>query len=137
MAAEHPSIGLVKAEYDMQQPYLQQFRDLCAEENIKLAGLSRLPFEPRAEKLGEVAKMLWRPGSLEWDPTLPFKETENGYRVEVPFIGDAKWSVKGGIPKYRYESFNFGQGDGWYEVPVEGVKKKRKINQDTVSLITE
>ena len=60
-----------------------------------------------------------------------------GYRVEVPFIGDAKWSVKGGIPKYRYESFNFGQGDGWYEVPVEGVKKKRKINQDTVSLITE
>ncbi|SVD29828.1 uncharacterized protein METZ01_LOCUS382682, partial [marine metagenome] len=75
MAAEHPSIGLVKAEYDMQQPYLQQFRDLCAEENIKLAGLSRLPFEPRAEKLGEVAKMLWRPGSLEWDPTLPFKET--------------------------------------------------------------
>jgi arsenite-transporting ATPase len=136
-AAEHPSIGLVKSEYDMQQPYLQQFRDLCAEENLKLAGLSRLPFEPRAEKLGEVAKMLWRPGSLEWDPILPFKKTEKGYRVEVPFVGDAKWSVKGGIAKYQFESFNFGQGDGWYEVPVENVKRKRKINQDTVTLITK
>ena len=72
MAAEHPSIGLVKSEYDMQQPYLQQFRHLCAEENLKLAGMSRLPFEPRAEKLGEVAKMLWRPGSIEWEPTLPY-----------------------------------------------------------------
>lgn len=137
MAAEHPSIGLVKSEYDVQQPYLQQFRDLCNEEDLHLAGLSRLPFEPRAGKLGEVAKMLWRPGSLDWEPIIPVTETEKGYRVEVPFVGDAKWSVKKGIAKYRYESFNFGQGDGWYEVPVEDVKRKRKLNQDTVTLTTE
>jgi len=137
MAAEHPSIGLVKSEYDVQQPYLQQFRDLCKEEDLHLAGLSRLPFEPRAGKLGEVAKMLWRPGSLDWEPIIPVTETEKGYRVQVPFVGDAKWRVKDGVAKYQFEVFNFGQGDGWYEVPVEDVKKKRKVNEDTVTLATK
>jgi len=137
MAAEHPSIGLVKSEYDVQQPYLQQFRDLCKEEDLHLAGLSRLPFEPRAGKLGEVAKMLWRPGSLDWEPIIPVTETEKGYRVQVPFVGDAKWRVKDGVAKYQFEVFNFGQGDGWYEVPVEDVKKKRKVNEDTVTLTTK
>ena len=137
LAEEHPSVGLVHREYVMQQPYLQRYRELCSEENLKLVGLSRLPFEPRAEKLGEVAKMLWRPGSLSWEPILPVTETDTGYRVQLPFVGDAKWKVKSGTAKYQYESFNFGQGDGWYEVPVEDVKKKRKIDQDTVTLTTE
>lgn len=137
LAEEHPSVGLVQREYEMQQPYLQRYRELCSEENLKLVGLSRLPFEPRAEKLGEVSKMLWRPGSLNWEPTLPVTETDTGYRVQLPFVGDAKWKVKNGTAKYQYESFNFGQGDGWYEVPVEDAKKKRKINQDTVTLTTE
>jgi arsenite-transporting ATPase len=137
LAEEHPSVGLVHREYVMQQPYLQRYRELCSEENLKLVGLSRLPFEPRAEKLGEVAKMLWRPGSLSWEPILPVTETDIGYRVQLPFVGDAKWSVKKGKAKYQYEVFNFGQGDGWYEVPVEDVKRKRKINEDTVTLTTE
>jgi len=137
LAEEHPSVGLVHREYVMQQPYLQRYRELCSEENLKLVGLSRLPFEPRAEKLGEVAKMLWRPGSLSWEPILPVTETDTGYRVQLPFVGDAKWKVKSGTAKYQYESFNFGQGDGWYEVPVEDVKRKRKINEDTVTLTTE
>ena len=137
LADDHPSVGLVHREWIMQQPYLQRYRELCAEENLKLIGLSRLPFEPRAEKLGEVSKMLWRPGSLTWEPTLPVTETDTGYRIQLPFVGDAKWKVKNGTAKYQYESFNFGQGDGWYEVPVEDVKKKRKINQDTVTLTTE
>ncbi len=81
--------------------------------------------------------MLWRPGSLTWEPTLPVTETDTGYRIQLPFVGDAKWKVKNGTAKYQYETFNFGQGDGWYEVPVEDVKKKRKINQDTVTLTTE
>ena len=81
--------------------------------------------------------MLWRPGSLSWEPTLPVTETDTGYRIQLPFVGDAKWKVKNGNAKYQYETFNFGQGDGWYEVPVEDVKKKRKINQDTVTLTTE
>jgi len=137
LAEDHPSVGLVHREYVMQQPYLQRYRELCSEENLKLVGLSRLPFEPRAEKLGEVAKMLWRPGSLSWEPILPVTETDTGYRVQLPFVGDAKWKVKSGTAKYQYESFNFGQGDGWYEVPVEDVKRKRKINEDTVTLTTE
>ena len=137
LAEEHPSVGLVHREYVMQQPYLQRYRELCSEESLKLVGLSRLPFEPRGEKLGEVAKMLWRPGSLSWEPTLPLTETDTGYRVQLPFVGDAKWSVKKGKAKYQYEKFNFGQGDGWYEVPVEDVKRKRKINEDTVTLTTE
>ncbi len=137
LAEEHPSVGLVHREYVMQQPYLQRYRELCSEESLKLVGLSRLPFEPRGEKLGEVAKMLWRPGSLSWEATLPLTETDTGYRVQLPFVGDAKWSVKKGKAKYQYEKFNFGQGDGWYEVPVEDVKRKRKINEDTVTLTTE
>ncbi len=137
LADDHPSVGLVHREWIMQQPYLQRYRELCAEENLKLIGLSRLPFEPRAEKLGEVSKMLWRPGSLTWEPTLPVTETDTGYRIQLPFVGDAKWKVKNGTAKYQYETFNFGQGDGWYEVPVEDAKKKRKINQDTVTLTTE
>lgn len=137
LAEEHPSVGLIKREYDIQQPYLQRYRELCSEENLKLVGLSRLPFEPRAEKLGEVAKMLWRPGSLDWEPTLPLVEHDENYRVQLPFVATAKWAIKNGTAKYRYESFNFGQGDGWYEVPLEDVKKKRKVNEDTMTLTTE
>jgi hypothetical protein len=100
-------------------------------------GLSRLPFEPRAEKLGEVAKMLWRPGSLDWEPVLPLVKHDENYRVQLPFVANANWTIKNGTAKYRYETFNFGQGDGWYEVPLEDVKKKRKVNEDTMTLTTE
>ena len=137
LAEEHPSVGLIKREYDIQQPYLQRYRELCSEENLKLVGLSRLPFEPRAEKLGEVAKMLWRPGSLDWEPVLPLVKHDENYRVQLPFVANAKWTLKNGTAKYRYETFNFGQGDGWYEVPLEDVKKKRKVNEDTMTLTTE
>lgn len=137
LAEEHPSVGLIKREYDIQQPYLQRYRELCSEENLKLVGLSRLPFEPRAEKLGEVAKMLWRPGSLDWEPVLPLVKHDENYRVQLPFVANAKWTIKNGTAKYRYETFNFGQGDGWYEVPLEDVKKKRKVNEDTMTLTTE
>ncbi len=137
LAEEHPSVGLIKREYDIQQPYLQRYRELCSEENLKLVGLSRLPFEPRAEKLGEVAKMLWRPGSLDWEPVLPLVKHDDNYRVQLPFVANAKWTIKNGTAKYRYETFNFGQGDGWYEVPLEDVKKKRKVNEDTMTLTTE
>ena len=137
LAEEHPSVGLIKREYDIQQPYLQRYRELCSEENLKLVGLSRLPFEPRAEKLGEVAKMLWRPGSLDWEPVLPLVKHDDNYRVQLPFVANAKWTLKNGTAKYRYETFNFGQGDGWYEVPLEDVKKKRKVNEDTMTLTTE
>ena len=137
LAEEHPSVGLIKREYDIQQPYLQRYRELCSEENLKLVGLSRLPFEPRAEKLGEVAKMLWRPGSLDWEPILPLVKHDENYRVQLPFVANAKWTIKNGTAKYRYETFNFGQGDGWYEVPLEDVKKKRKVNEDTMTLTTE
>tara|TARA_B100002019_G_scaffold291919_1_gene313465 strand:- start:24971 stop:26146 length:1176 start_codon:yes stop_codon:yes gene_type:complete len=134
LAEEHPAIGLVKREYDNQQPYLQRFRDLAKSEGVQLVGMSRLPFEPRAEKLIDFSKMLWREGGLHWEPTLPITETGAGYRITVPFIGDADWKVKGGVATYQYDEFNFGTG-GVYEVPLEAsVKSKRKNGPDSITL---
>ena len=82
LAEKHPAIGLVKREYDNQQPYLQRFRDLAKSEGVQLVGMSRLPFEPRAEKLIDFSKMLWREGGLSWEPTLPITETDAGYRIQ-------------------------------------------------------
>ena len=96
--------------------------------------VSRLPFEPRAEKLIDFSKMLWREGGLHWEPTLPITETGAGYRITVPFIGDADWKVKGGVATYQYDEFNFGTG-GVYEVPLEAsVKSKRKNGPDSITL---
>jgi len=134
LAEEHPAVGLVKREYDNQQPYLQRFRDLAKTEGVQLVGMSRLPFEPRAEKLIDFSKMLWREGGLSWEPTLPITETEAGYKITVPFIGDADWKIKDGVATYQYDEFNFGT-KGLYEVPLDNkVKAKRKFGPDAVTL---
>ena len=57
---------------------------------------------------------------MSWEPTLPVTETDTGYRIQLPFVGDAKWKVKSGTAKYQYESFNFGQGDGECSAAVAG-----------------
>jgi hypothetical protein len=56
-AERHPSINLVKRHYDSQQPYLASFKALCGQENIILVGMSLLPFEPRADRLIDYAKL--------------------------------------------------------------------------------
>ena len=75
-------------EYDLQQPYVAQYKTLTKEESIKLVGVSRLPFEPKAEKLGEFSKMLWGSnGGLDFEPSYSteLEEDEETLKLKLYF----------------------------------------------------
>ena len=123
---QHPSINLVKRHYDSQQPHLGAFKALCGQENITLVGMSLLPFEPRAERLIDYAKILYRSpskGGFNWIPKPIFDgDAESDIvRMSLPYIGEAKWAnltADGVEVGYRFNTFNFGDDwDGFYKIP--------------------
>ena len=61
-ATENPAVALLKAEFDMQQPYLNRFQSLAAETNTHLVGVHRMPFEPKGlDRLGSFSRRIWDP----------------------------------------------------------------------------
>lgn len=93
-ASHNPAVGLLHAEFNIQQPYLGKFRTLSSESSIRIVGMTRLPFEPRADRLSEVSETLWNPKGLRFEvvPAVSLSETEGQAVVAVPFISEAKWS---------------------------------------------
>lgn len=93
-ASHNPAVGLLHAEFGIQQPYLGKFRTLSSESGIRIVGMTRLPFEPRADRLSEVSETLWNPKGLRFEvvPAVSLSETEGKAVVAVPFISEAKWS---------------------------------------------
>ena len=82
------AVALLKMEYDLQQPYVAQYKTLTKEEGIKLVGVSRLPFEPKAERLGEFSKMLWGSnGGLDFEPSYSteIEEDEETLKLKLYF----------------------------------------------------
>jgi len=117
-AATNMATALVKCEYDNQQPYLARYHEVCRQHQIKLVGVSRLPYEPRGEKLVDYAKLLWNPKSgLTYDPIRSLTISPNKVQVKIPFAADSKWKVSGNEVKYQFDEFNFGHGEIWYNIP--------------------
>jgi arsenite-transporting ATPase len=93
-ASQNPAVALLHAEFTIQQPYLGKFRTLSSESSIRIVGMTRLPFEPRAERLSEVSETLWNPKGLRFEvvPSISISESKGKAVLSVPYINDAKWS---------------------------------------------
>tara|TARA_R110000824_G_scaffold229156_3_gene416872 strand:+ start:774 stop:1940 length:1167 start_codon:yes stop_codon:yes gene_type:complete len=68
MATQNKAVALLKMEMESQLPYLKAYNELCHNENISLVGVSKLPFQPMGNKLGEFAKFIWGAKSIEFEP---------------------------------------------------------------------
>lgn len=130
-AATNMATALVKCEYDNQQPYLGRFNDVCKLHQIKLVGVSRLPYEPRGEKLDDYAKLLWNPKSgLSYDAFYSLTTTPNKVQIKIPFAADSKWEISETEIKYQFDEFNFGHGELWYHIPKpSGAKGKPQLRK--------
>jgi len=87
-ASTNKAVALVKSELMNQQPYLAKYQHLTIAEGIKLIGVSKLPFEPRGERLLEFGRFL---KNLSFDPI---------YSVETEVEGEI------GKMKLRFPSIN-------------------------------
>ncbi len=59
---DNPAVALLKAEFDMQQPYLDRYQSLCSETSTHLVGVHRMPFEPKGlDRLGSFSRRIWNP----------------------------------------------------------------------------
>ena len=59
---DNPAVALLKAEFDMQQPYLDRYQTLAAETGTHLVGVHRMPFEPRGlDRLVSFSRRVWSP----------------------------------------------------------------------------
>ena len=115
----------LKTEFDIQQPYLQKFRELTSTSNLRLVGITRLPFEPRSHRLVDVANTLWRTRtSIQIAPSLELNEDDKKLRVHVPQIADATWAK---------DNLSYRFGTHVYLLPLTGKVKRRKKG-DSVEL---
>ena len=131
-ATSNRAAALVKCEYDIQQPYISQFRSMVSQYGCHLVGVPRLPFEPRGDKLAEYARLIWNPSGIKGIPipAILVEETEENIQLKlhVPFLKAATW--KRNNLSYRMFEYNFGEDSLWYKIPLPdslvGEKPSRK-----------
>tara|TARA_B100000614_G_scaffold45932_2_gene39003 strand:+ start:645 stop:1790 length:1146 start_codon:yes stop_codon:yes gene_type:complete len=128
-AETNPAVALLKTEFDIQQPYLQKFKELTSTSNLRLVGITRLPFEPRSHRLVDVANTLWGERGLQFQiaPSLELNEEDKKLRVHVPQIADATWAK---------DNLSYRFGTHVYLLPLTGKVKRRKKG-DSVELTWE
>jgi len=125
-AKENKAVALLKMEYDLQQPYVAEYKALTKMEGVKLVGVSRLPFEPKAERLAEFAKILeGSNGGIDFVPThsTEIEEGEDTIKLKLFFpyleqveLEDDSYTVDGFLKKPIFDR----HGD------LRGLKLKRK-----------
>jgi len=109
LAKENKAVALLKMEYELQQPYVAEYKALTKMEDLKLVGVSRLPFEPKAERLAEFAKILESSnGGIDFTPTYSteIEEGEETIKLKLFFpylegveLGDDSYIVDGFLKK--------------------------------------
>lgn len=114
----NPATQLIKCEYDIQQPYLIKYQEICASHNIRLVGVSRLPYEPRGAKLVDYAKILWNSKGISFAPKKSLITGDKSVTISVPFLDSAKWKINEQESLYRWEDFNMGGSSPHYQVPL-------------------
>ncbi len=61
-SVDNPAVALLKAEFDMQQPYLDRYQILASDTGTHLVGVHRMPFEPKGiDRLSSFARRVWSP----------------------------------------------------------------------------
>jgi arsenite-transporting ATPase len=126
LAKKNKAVALLKMEYDLQQPYVAEYKALTNMEGVKLVGVSRLPFEPKAERLAEFAKILeGSNGGIDFTPTHSTEIEEGDETVKLKLFFPYLESVELDDDSYTV--------DGFLKKPIfdrheelRGLKLKRK-----------
>ena len=141
-AQSNLAVGLLRREWENQQKYHQ----LAQSEGCRVRGVTRLPYEPRGVgedgHLADYAQLLWnsKMGQPTYQPTclIEPKGDKTLVKLHLPNASKIKWNLKRPLPRYKYDNYSWGSGDGWFTVqlPPElvGVKPKRRTNGNIVTL---
>lgn len=116
VATQNKAVALLKSEKNNQQPYVQAYHQFTNKENINLIGVSKLPFEPRGERLIEFSKFL---SKLDFDAELcqewVDEENSNTLRLRFPHSGEVK---------LKNNSYTIGSQEYFFKIPNELRDKK-------------
>ena len=125
-AKDNKAVALLKMEYELQQPYVAEYKALTKMEGVKLVGVSRLPFEPKAERLAEFAKILDSSnGGIDFTPTYSteIEEGDETIKLKLSFpylegveLDDDSYTVDGFLKKPIFDRHE----------ELRGLKLKRK-----------
>ncbi len=126
LAKDNKAVALLKMEYELQQPYVAEYKALTNMEGIKVVGVSRLPFEPKAERLAEFAKILeGSNGGIDFTPTHSTEIEEGDETIKLKLFFPYLKSVELDDDSYTV--------DGFLKKPIfdrheelRGLKLKRK-----------
>ena len=122
VATQNKAVALLKSEKNNQQPYVQAYHQFTNKENINLIGVSKLPFEPRGERLIEFSKFL---SKLDFDAELCQEwvdgEDSNTLRLRFPHSGEVK---------LKKNSYTIGSQEYFFKIPNE-LKDKKIRKQKT------
>jgi hypothetical protein len=81
----------LKSERGNQQPYVKAYHQFTNNEDINLIGVSKLPFEPRGERLLEFSRFL---KNLQFEPefsqTWEVRDEDSVLRLRFPHSGKVK-----------------------------------------------
>lgn len=88
LASTNKAVALLKSERANQQPYIQAYHQFTKKEQVKLIGVSKLPFEPRGERLLEFGRFL---KALDFQPefsqTWEVEDDKATLRLRFPHSG--------------------------------------------------
>lgn len=122
VATQNKAVALLKSEKNNQQPYVQAYHQFTNKEGINLIGVSKLPFEPRGERLIEFSKFL---SKLDFDAELCQEwvdgEDANTLRLRFPHSGEVK---------LKRNSYTIGSQEYFFKIPNE-LKDKKIRKQKT------
>ena len=91
-ADSNKAVALLKMQYDLQQPYISQYKALTKGEDCKLLGVSKLPFEPKGSRLVEFSRFIWKEGGLDFTPSksVVVDDSDDKIKLKLFFPYDKK-----------------------------------------------
>jgi arsenite-transporting ATPase len=119
------AVALLKMEHSLQQPYVNEYKALTSERGCNLLGVSKLPFEPKAHRLMEFAKYVWKKKGIVFEPSHSTEIIQGDgvikLRLYFPFLESVKLEKDG----YIVDGF-FKHGLFEQHPELRGLKVKRK-----------
>lgn len=92
LADTNKAVALLKLERDNQQPYLTQYGSITSALGIKLCGVPKFPFEPKAERLEDFGRVVCP--TLVLEPRHIISKKVEGdkatLQIRIPFTDDIK-----------------------------------------------
>tara|TARA_R100000322_G_scaffold145223_1_gene101360 strand:- start:46 stop:1200 length:1155 start_codon:yes stop_codon:yes gene_type:complete len=129
LSTTNKAVALLKSERLNQQPYIAKYHQLTKDEGVNLIGVSKLPFEPRGERLLEFGKFL---KNLTFAPiySQDWEEDDGKITLKLRFPHSGK-------VKLTNESYKIDGMEYFINIPDELQGKKiRKIKTSTGATYT-